>query len=193
MSNKFSLNNLKSLREYSSVRWVTRYRWYWSTLISPLLPSMILPAKNNSDHQRRKDWGQGKKVGKLKSFRAVRRLLTRLMSENIPVAGAFTITQESSFKLQETEHDNILITKSIWFLSVFEWTWERRGRKKARKPDKKKKLFQRGSCLGMEMSPCFLLEIWDDHMMPSELKTTAETQRERAILMKPPWEVLCSR
>jgi hypothetical protein len=128
---------------------------------------------------------RGRKLGKLKSIRAVRSLLTRLMSENIPVAEAFTISQESSFKLQEIEHDNILITKSIWFLSVFGWTRERRGRK-ARKPDKKKKLFQRGSCLGMEMSPSFLLEIWDDHMMPSELKTTAETQRERAILTKPP-------
>lgn len=155
---------------------------------------MILPATNNSDS------GHGKKVGKLKSIRAVRHLLTRLMSKSIPVAEAFTITFESSFKLQETEHDKLLITKTIWFLctykkgkkkiwflSVFEWTWERRGRK-ARKPDKKKKLFQRGSCLGMEMSPCLLLlEIWD-HMMPSELKSTAETQRERAILMKAPWQ-----
>lgn len=64
------------------------------------------------------------------------------------------------------------------------FNFERRERE-ARKPDKKKKLFQRGSCLGTEMIQYFLLEIWY-HMLPLELESTYAIQRKHAILMKVP-------
>lgn len=60
-----------------------------------------------------------------------------------------------------------------------------RSEREARKPDKKKKLFQRGSCLGIEMIQYFLLEIWY-HMLPLELDSTYEIQRKHAIPMKAP-------
>ena len=60
-----------------------------------------------------------------------------------------------------------------------------RSERAARKPDKKKKLFQRGSCLGIEMIQYFLLELWY-HMLPLELESTYEIQRKHAILMKAP-------
>lgn len=64
------------------------------------------------------------------------------------------------------------------------FNFERRERE-ARKPDKKKKLFQRGSCLGTEMIQYFLLEIWY-HMLPLEFESTYAIQRKHAILMKVP-------
>ena len=64
-----------------------------------------------------------------------------------------------------------------------------RSEREARKPDKKKKLFQRGSCLGIEMIQYFLLEIWY-HMLPLELESTYEIQRKHAIPMKAPYIVI---